>query len=109
MRKLMLVCVVMAMAVLLVGGVALAANFRGSDGPDEISGTKRADAIRGLGGNDRLSGGGGADEIYGNGGSDRINGNKGVDRISADDGNEDTVYCWTGADYVYDDFEAHDI
>ena len=62
-RKLMLVCVVMLSGVFLVGGMALAANFRGTDGPDEISGTKRADTIRGLGGNDRLSGSGGPDEI----------------------------------------------
>ncbi len=74
--------------------MALAASFRGTAGPDEISGIKRADTIRGLGGNDRLSGGG-ADEIYGNGGSDRINGNKGDDRLM--------VYCESGTDYVYAD------
>ncbi len=82
--------------------MAPAASFRGTVGPDEISGTKRADTIRGLGGNDRLSGGGGAGEIYGNGGSDRINGN---DRMMVDDGNKGTVYCGSGTDYVYADVE----
>ena len=51
-KKLMVACVVMLIGIFLVGGMALAASFRGSDGPDEISGTKRADTIRGLGGND---------------------------------------------------------
>jgi Ca2+-binding RTX toxin-like protein len=102
MRKLMLACAVMSMAVLLVGGMALAANFRGTDGPDEISGTKRADAIRGLGGNDRLSGSGGDDHVYG-GGSDEIRGNNGDDRLMADDGKEDDVWCGSGTDYVYAD------
>jgi Ca2+-binding RTX toxin-like protein len=108
MRKLMLACVVMSMALLLVGGMALAANFRGTDGPDEISGTKRADAIRGLGGDDRLSGGSGADEIYGGGGSDKINGNNGDDRIMAADGKRDTIYCGSGKDYVYADYDRYD-
>jgi hypothetical protein len=102
-KKLMLACVVMLIGVFLVGGMALAASFRGSDGPDEISGTKRADTIRGLGGNDRLSGGGGADRIYGNGGSDKIRGNNGDDRLMADDGNKDDVWCGSGTDYVYAD------
>lgn len=102
-RKLMLVCVVMSIGVFLAGGMALAASFRGTDGPDEISGTKRADTIRGLGGNDRLSGSGGDDEIYGNGGSDRVNGNNGDDRLMVDDGNRDVVRCGSGTDYVYAD------
>jgi Ca2+-binding RTX toxin-like protein len=102
-RKLMLVCVVMLIGVFLVGGMALAANFRGTDGPDEILGTKRADAIRGLGGNDRLSGSGGADEIYGNGGSDRIFGNNGDDRLIVDDGRQDIIKCGDGYDRVYAD------
>jgi Ca2+-binding RTX toxin-like protein len=78
-------------------------ELQGTDGPNESSGTKRADATRGLGGNDRLSGGSGADEIYGNGGSDRINGNNGNDRMTVDDGNKGTVYCGSGTDYVYAD------
>jgi hypothetical protein len=39
-RRLALACVVRAIGVFLVGGVALAANFKGTDGSDEISGTK---------------------------------------------------------------------
>lgn len=37
--RLALACIVMAIGVFLVGGVALAATFRGTSGPDEISGT----------------------------------------------------------------------
>ena len=43
-KKLMLACVVMLIGVFLVGGMALAASFRGSDGPDEVTGQ---DATRG--------------------------------------------------------------
>ncbi len=101
--RLALACVVMSIGVFLVGGVALADGFRGTDGRDEISGTDGRDAIRGLGGDDRLSGRSGDDEIYGGGGSDKINGNNGDDRIMADDGRHDTIYCGDGTDYVYAD------
>ncbi len=75
--------------------MALAAGFRGIAGPDEISGTKRADTIRGPGGDDRLPGGW-AGEIYGNGGSDRIDGD---DRMMVDDGNKGTACCGSGTDH----------
>lgn len=101
--RLALACVAMAIGVFLVGGVALAAGFRGTSGPDEISGTDRKDTIRGLGGDDRLSGRSGADEIYGNGGSDKINGNNGDDRLMAADGRRDVIRCGDGTDYVYAD------
>ena len=52
--------------------MALAANFMGTDGPNEISGTRRADAIRGLGGNDRLSGSSGVGEVWCGSGTDYV-------------------------------------
>ena len=102
--RLAMVCVVMAAGELLVGGVALAKTFTGGPGPNEISGTNRADTIRGLGGNDRLSGRGGDDKIYGNGGSDTIRGNNGDDRIFAADGRRDIIYCGSGTDQVFADY-----
>jgi len=102
-RKLMVACVVISMGVFLVGGMALAAGFRGTAGPDEISGTDGRDVIRGLGGGDRLSGRGGDDDIYGGGGPDKIWGNRGDDRLMADDGRRDTIKCGDGKDYVYAD------
>jgi Ca2+-binding RTX toxin-like protein len=101
--RLALVCVVMLMGVLLVGGVAVAKGFRGTSGPDEIVGTKNADTIRGLGGNDRLLGSAGPDEIYGGGGRDTIRGGNGDDRLMAVDGRRDTTYCGDGTDFVYAD------
>lgn len=107
-RKLMVACVVMSMGVFLVGGMALAAGFRGTAGPDEISGTDGRDVIRGLGGGDRLSGRGGDDDIYGGGGPDKIWGNRGDDRLMADDGRRDTIKCGDGKDYVYADYDPND-
>ncbi len=66
--------------------MALAAGFRGIAGPDEISGTKRADTIRGPGGDDRLPGGW-AGEIDGD------------DRMMVDDGNKGTACCGSGTDH----------
>jgi Ca2+-binding RTX toxin-like protein len=106
--RLALACVVMLIGVLLVGGVALAAGFRGTSGSDEISGTDRKDTIRGLGGDDRLAGRGGDDEIYGGGGKDKINGNNGDDRIMAADGKRDVIRCGSGRDYVYADYDRYD-
>jgi Ca2+-binding RTX toxin-like protein len=101
--RLALACVVVAIGMLLVGGAAFAAGFRGTDGRDAITGTERKDTIRGLGGNDRLSGRGGPDEIYGGGGKDKIFGGRGDDTIMADDGKEDTIDCGRGDDFVYAD------
>ena len=74
--RLALACIVMAIGVFLVGGVALAATFRGTSGPDEI---------------------------YGGGGRDTIRGGNGDDRLMAADGRRDTIYCGNGKDFVYAD------
>jgi Ca2+-binding RTX toxin-like protein len=96
-----------------VGGIALAANLRGTNGPDNFSGTPNNDKMRGLAGNDRLNGLGGADEIWGDSGhdtlldgqtveksTDRLYGGKGNDYFNTDNrGNhKDIVYCGPGFD-----------
>ena len=45
--RLALACVVMLMGMLLIGGVAFAKTFTGTNGPDDITGTKKEDTIRG--------------------------------------------------------------
>lgn len=59
-------------------------TLTGSDGPDVLLGSPRADLIHGGSGDDAIDGLAGADTISGGGGSDRIN---------ATDGAEDRVNC----------------
>lgn len=88
---------------LILGGVALAATYTGTPGPDTISGTPKSDTIRGLAGNDHLYGRSGDDHIYGGTGYDVIRGGNGDDYIGTNDGLHDTVYCGNGVDFVYAD------
>jgi Ca2+-binding RTX toxin-like protein len=100
--------------VLLLGGVALAKDIRGTFGPDDLEGTNQldriyglgnADTIRALAGNDDCYGGSGADIIRCGEGQDRVDGGFGADKlfggpandtILAADGQEDRVSCGTG-------------
>ncbi len=102
-RRFVLGCVAALIGVFLVGGVAFAASYGGTSGPDEISGTNASDVIRGFGGDDCLSGRGGDDDIYGGNGSDVLYGNRGDDYVGANDGLRDTVRCGDGKDFVYAD------
>ena len=104
----------MLVGVLLLGGVALAKDIRGTFGPDDLTGTNRMDRIYGLGaadvilgkvGNDDCDGGGGADEIRCGVGNDRVDGGFGHDdlyggpdndTILAADGRMDYVNCGLG-------------
>ena len=67
MRRTVLLLTSMALALVLVSGVALAATFYGTDGNDDIRGTQESDQIFGRGGNDILGGGKGDDVIHGGG------------------------------------------
>ena len=58
MRKSALLLVSMALALVLVSGVAPAATFRGTDGDDDRRGTQESDQIFGRGGNDGHAGAG---------------------------------------------------
>src|ERR687893_1714224 len=56
MRRVVLVLVAMALALLLVSGVAWAVNKIGTDGPDTLRGTNGDDTLIGKGGSDVLIG-----------------------------------------------------
>jgi Ca2+-binding RTX toxin-like protein len=120
-RRVVLLCGTLLVGVLLLSGVALAENIRGTFGPDDLTGTNQmdriyglgaADTLRGLAGNDDCYGGSGADTIRCGAGNDRIDGGfgedglyggPGDDTISAADGQEDRVSCGQGTDTAYVD------
>jgi len=87
------------LAVLLAGGVALAATINcpnregnlcvGTNGGDIMSGTDKADEMRGRGGPDRIEGGAGYDELRGGDGQDFLKGEDGNDSLWGGLGNDD--------------------
>jgi hypothetical protein len=76
MRRVVLVLVAMALALLLVSGVAWAVNKIGTDGPDTLRGTN---------GDDNLLGRGGQDNIFSLDGTDNLEGGMGKDNVLAGD------------------------
>lgn len=64
MRKAILLFTVMALALILASGTALAALVMGTDNADTLVGTSSADQITGKGGNDTLKGMAGNDVYY---------------------------------------------
>ena len=123
-RRVALLLTMMAVALILGSGVALAAYFVGTSGGDNLRGTNNADEMYGLRGNDTLVGRGGKDyieggtgfdvirggsnddEIYGGRGQDDLFGNDGDDYInSADNDQPDTVDCGGGVDRAVVDDE----
>jgi Ca2+-binding RTX toxin-like protein len=113
-RRVVLLYGALLVGVIVLGGVALAEDIRGTFGQDNLIGTNQndriyglgaADTISGLAGNDDCYGGSGADTIRCGDGNDRIDGGFGFDdlfggplndTISAADGFEDFVDCGTG-------------
>jgi Ca2+-binding RTX toxin-like protein len=75
MRRVVLVLVAMALALLLVSGVAWAVNKIGTDGPDTLRGTNGNDNLIGKGGNDRLFSLNGRDTLLGGPGKDWVDTN----------------------------------
>jgi Ca2+-binding RTX toxin-like protein len=120
-RRVVLLCGALLVGVILLGGVALAKDIRGTFKQDNLLGTLQMDRIYGLGaadtisgraGNDDCYGGSGADEIRCGAGNDRIDGGFGEDdlfggpdndTILAADGQFDYVNCGTGDDTAYVD------
>ena len=103
-RRITLLATAIGVAMLLASGVALAATFDGTDGPDTFVGTDGPDDIRGRAGNDNLSGAGGIDRVRGDGGNDTLSGGPGGtldqrERVEGDGGN-DTTSGDGGADEV---------
>src|SRR3712207_5073120 len=70
MRRAGLVLVMMAVALVIGGGVALAAVKFGTDGGENLVGTNREDVLYGRGGADGLAGRGEDDVLYGDEGDD---------------------------------------
>jgi Ca2+-binding RTX toxin-like protein len=114
-RRVLLIMATIALAVLLLGGVALADTIDGTAGPDDLVGTDQEDVIHGSGGadyvsglaaadvlyagagNDTVVGREGNDRIYGNGGSDMLFGNQSNDTINSEgDQTKDVVKCGIG-------------
>lgn len=88
-----------AVTLVIASGVAVAVNKVGTDGPDTLRGTNRADNLLGKGGKDTLFGLGGSDSLLGGPGNDSVQGYRGHDGLVGDSGN-DLVVGWEGADNV---------
>jgi Ca2+-binding RTX toxin-like protein len=108
MKRIVLLAASMALALLVVAGVALAqggvrkvcdTNCRGTAGDDHLIGTASPNTIRGLQGADLVQGKAGGDTLYGGPGGDAIYGANGQDKVYGDLGN-DYVDGGTGEDYI---------
>ena len=71
-RRVGLGVVMVVVALVLGGGVALSAVKYGTEGQDELFGTNDSDVLYGRGGNDFLEGCGGDDVLYGGEGMDLV-------------------------------------
>src|SRR5215210_8974674 len=94
MRKSVVLLASMLLGMLLVGGVALAANItcEPSTSDDPCRGTPEDDTMRGLArANDFIEGLGGIDTIYGGGFRDNMEGGRGNDTLRGE-GGTDTLY-----------------
>jgi Ca2+-binding RTX toxin-like protein len=72
MRRIVLVLVAMALAMMLTSGVALAVNKVGTNGPNLLRGTDEGDNLLGRGGQDDLFGKAGSDNLVGGSGRDNV-------------------------------------
>jgi Ca2+-binding RTX toxin-like protein len=75
------------------------APYRGSDGNDNIVGTRDDEVMYGFNGNDTLAGLAGDDLLYGGEGNDTLKGEDGNDALFGDDGN-DLLYGGAGNDLL---------
>jgi Ca2+-binding RTX toxin-like protein len=107
MRKTLLLLTTIALALLLAGGVALAAtkqckvgvSCNGTSSADTITGTIAVDEIYALGGDDSVQALGGADFLKGGSGKDTLDGGDGNDKSGGGTGN-DIFYGGAGNDRV---------
>jgi Ca2+-binding RTX toxin-like protein len=110
-RRVTLMFMALAMALVLGSGVALAALVEGDNRDNTLTGTPRADTIRAFGGDDLVRSLGGPDRIYGGKGNDRLYGGYGNDYMRSIDlnargiGTRDVVDCGPGYDTFDADFE----
>ncbi len=114
MRRAILLLTVMAGALVVASGVALAATIdcpgdcTGTNDPDRLVGSSNPQTMQGLGGGDSISGyrgdddvegGAGGDAVYGGYGDDQVNGNQGNDYVEGDFGH-DYINTGSGSDKV---------
>ncbi len=103
MRRLVLLLTVMAAALVLASGVALAVTKVGTNGHDVLRGTDGKDNLLGLGGQDDIFGKRGSDNLVGGPGKDNVIGGDerrigvGDKNLVGGDGN-DVVEAGTGSD-----------
>ena len=103
---------------MMVGGVAWAATWVGTNGPDNVAGTPGPDRLNAKGGNDTVDGRGGADRIWGGDGRDLLvdglRGDRSTDYLYGGWGNDtintnnkpnhvDGIKCGPGVDKVVGD------
>lgn len=107
MRKIALVFLMMAMAITVASGVALAATITGTARDEVLVGTDYADDIRADDGDDEIYGLRGPDWLDGGRGRDVLRGGRGDDFIESIDlrdeegnGYRDVVDCGPGLDTV---------
>ena len=103
MRRTILLLALIAAALVVASGVALAQNFVGTDRGERIVGTNAADNIDGNGGDDTIIGGRGADKIRGGTGRDKQYGGRGNDVIRSEGTFRDLINCGKGIDTAYVD------
>jgi Ca2+-binding RTX toxin-like protein len=108
MRRLVLALAVMAVTLVAAGGIALAVNKIGTNGPDTLRGTNGDDNLIGKGGNDRLFFLNGRDTVLGGPGKDLVIGHpregpfRGDKNLQGGPGN-DIVFGDKGSDNVLGD------
>jgi Ca2+-binding RTX toxin-like protein len=97
-KKAAMITMFMAVTLVVAGGVALALNKVGTNGPDTLRGTNKSDFLSGRGGGDDIYGWGGTDNLQGGPGKDFLFGGRREDfRFSS--GNKNLV-GGTGNDYL---------
>jgi hypothetical protein len=103
-KKTLLLLASMSLAVLVVGGVALAEEIVGTYGDDHLDGSQSADEITALGGIDTVDGWDGDDTIFGGPGDDTFTEGGGSFAGNGDD----TSFGEAGNDYLSDyDLTGH--
>ena len=75
-------------------------TFKGTNGPNKLTGSGFGDRLIGLGGADSLKGLGGDDCLDGGKGKDSFDAGAGNDKINSADGVKETVECGKGRDTV---------
>ena len=108
MRRTLFLLTAMALALVVGGGLALAATVAGTDRAETLYGTAYTDTIRAHGGDDEMYGLSRADRLYGGEGNDQIFGGRGDDVIYAMNGQRDIIFCGPGHDEVYHDWKDYD-